>query len=333
MKRRKLGGTGETVSAMGLGCMGMSEFYGAPDDARSEETLAAALDAGIDFLDTADTYGVGHNEELVGRFLRAGGRRDTVTLATKFGIVRNPGSYERRIDNTPAYVRSACEASLKRLGLETIDLYYCHRRNPETPVEEMVGAMAGLVKEGKVRALGLSEVSPSTLRKAHQVHPIAAVQSEYSLWTRDVEAEMLGTCKELGVTLVAYSPLGRAFLTGTIASAEDLPEGDFRRNNPRFAAEALAQNKRLSDALAGFAARKGATPAQVALAWLLTKHDNVVPIPGTKRPRYVAENARAADLALSIEDVTELDAMFRPGAVAGERYNPEGMKGLESSRA
>jgi aryl-alcohol dehydrogenase-like predicted oxidoreductase len=332
MERRKLGGTGRTVSAIGLGCMGMSEFYGERDDAQSEETLAAALDAGIDFFDTADTYGVGHNEELVGRFLQ-GGRRDKVTLATKFGIVRTPGSYERRIDNTPAYVRQACEASLKRLGIDTIDLYYCHRRNPETPVEEMVGAMADLVKEGKVRALGLSEVSPSTLRKAYRVHPIAAVQSEYSLWTRDVEAGMLGACKELGVTLVAYSPLGRAFLTGTIGSAEDLPEGDFRRNNPRFAAEAMAQNKRLADALAAFAARKGATSAQVALAWLLASHDNVVPIPGTKRPRYVAENARAADLPLSIEDVTELNAIFKPGAAAGERYNTEGMKGLEPSSA
>jgi aryl-alcohol dehydrogenase-like predicted oxidoreductase len=247
--------------------------------------------------------------------------------------VRKPGSYERRIDNTPAYVRQACEASLKRLGVETIDLYYCHRRNPETPVEEMVGAMADLVKEGKVRHLGLSEVSPSTLRKAHEVHPIAAVQSEYSLWTRNVEAEMLGACKELGVTLVAYSPLGRAFLTGTIASAEDLPEGDFRRNNPRFAADAIAHNKRLADALASFAARTGATAAQVALAWLLAKQDNVVPIPGTKRPHYVVENARAAGLPLSIEDVTELDAIFRPEAVTGERYNSEGMKGLEPSTA
>jgi aryl-alcohol dehydrogenase-like predicted oxidoreductase len=333
MERRKLGGTGLTVSAIGLGCMGMSEFYGAADDAQSAQTLQAALDAGIDFLDTADTYGLGHNEELVGRFLRESGRRGEVTLATKFGIVRQAGGYERRIDNSPAYVRQACEASLKRLGLEAIDLYYCHRRNPETPVEDLVGAMADLVREGKVRALGLSEVSPSTLRKADAVHPIAAVQSEYSLWTRDVETEMLGACRELGVTLVAYSPLGRAFLTGAISSAADLPEGDFRRNNPRFAEEAMAQNKRLADALAVFAARLGATPAQVALSWLLRKNDNVVPIPGTKRPGYVAENAAAADLPLSIEDVTELDAIFKPGAAAGERYTPEGMKGLESSTA
>jgi aryl-alcohol dehydrogenase-like predicted oxidoreductase len=332
MERRKLGNTGKTVSAIGLGCMGMSEYYGARDDAQSVATLEAALAAGIDFFDTADTYGLGHNEELIGRFLSAAGR-DRVTLATKFGIVRQAGSSERRIDNTPAYVRRACEASLKRLGVETVDLYYCHRRNPETPVEETVGAMAELVREGKVRALGLSEVSPSTLRKAYRVHPIAAVQSEYSLWSRDVEAGMLETCKELGVTLVAYSPLGRAFLTGTIGSTQELPENDFRRHNPRFAEAAMAQNKRLADALAHFAALKGATAAQVALAWLLAKHDHVVPIPGTKRPRYVAENARAADLALSIEDVTELDAIFKPGVAAGERYNAEGMKGLESSSA
>jgi aryl-alcohol dehydrogenase-like predicted oxidoreductase len=332
MEQRKLGGTGRTVSAIGLGCMGMSEFYGAADEAQSLETLQAALDAGIDVFDTADTYGTGHNEELIGRFLKSAGR-DKVTLATKFGIVRKPGSYERRIDNTPAYVRQACEASLKRLGVDSIDLYYCHRRNPETPVEEMVGAMADLVKEGKVRALGLSEVSPSTLRRAHRVHPIAAVQSEYSLWTRDVEAGILPACQELGVTLVAYSPLGRAFLTGTIGTTQDLPEGDFRRNNPRFAEEAMAQNKRLTDALAHFAAGKGASAAQVALAWLLAGHENVVPIPGTKRPHYAVENAAAADLPLSIEDVTELNAIFKPGAVAGARYNAEGMKGLESPTA
>ncbi len=330
MERRKLGDTGLTVSAIGLGCMGMSEFYGARDDAQSAQTLQAALDAGIDFLDTADSYGLGHNEELVGRFLRESGRRDTVTLATKFGIVRQDG-YERRIDNSPAYVRQACEASLKRLGLDTIDLYYCHRRTPDTPVEDLVGAMADLVKEGKVRALGLSEVSPSTLRKAHGVHPIAAVQSEYSLWTRDVETEMLGACRELGITLVAYSPLGRAFLTGTLGSIDDLPEGDFRRSNPRFAEDAMAHNKRLAEALATFAARMGVTPAKVAIAWLLRKNDNVVPIPGTKRPHYVAENAAAANLPLSIEDITELDAIFKPGAAAGARYTPEGMKGLESS--
>ena len=326
MQHRPLGRTDQSVSALGLGCMGMSEFYGARDDVESRATLEAALAAGIDFFDTADTYGHGHNEELVGRFLK--GKRDKVVLATKFGIVRTPGTYERRVDNSPAYVRSACDASLKRLGVERIDLYYMHRRNPDVPVEESVGAMAELVKEGKVKALGLSEVSVETLRRAHKVHSIAAVQSEYSLWTRDPEQGMLQACAELGVTFVAYSPLGRAFLTGTVSNPDKLAEGDFRRASPRFQAEALERNNRLVASLEKFAAEHKAKPAQIALAWLINKQPHVVPIPGTKRRTYLAENATAADIKLKAADIAELDRMFAPGAVAGARYTEEGMKGV-----
>ena len=263
---------------------------------------------------------------MVGKFLK--GRRDRIILATKFGIVRKPNTYERRVDNSLAYIRSACDASLKRLGIERIDLYYMHRRNPEVSIEETIGAMAELVKAGKVKALGLSEVSVDTLRRAHKVHPIAAVQSEYSLWTREPEEGMLQACAELGVTFVAYSPLGRAFLTGKMAKPEDLPEGDFRRANPRFQAEALARNNRLTEALAKFAAERKASPAQIALAWLLSKHQHVVPIPGTKRRTYLAENAAAADLKLDKESVVALDRIFAPGEVAGARYSEEGMKGV-----
>ncbi len=326
MQHRPLGRTGQSVSALGLGCMGMSEFYGARDDVESLATLEAALAAGIDFFDTADTYGHGHNEELVGRFLK--GKRDKVVLATKFGIVRKPGTYERRVDNSPAYIRSACDASLKRLGVERIDLYYMHRRNPDVPVEESVGAMAELVKQGKVKALGLSEVSVDTLRRAHKVHPIAAVQSEYSLWTRDPEQGMLQACAELGVTFVAYSPLGRAFLTGTVSNPDKLPEGDFRKASPRFQAEALERNNRLVASLETFAAEHKAKPAQIALAWLINKHPHVVPIPGTKRRTYLAENAAAAEIKLNAADIAELDRIFAPGAVAGARYSEEGMKGV-----
>lgn len=326
MQHRPLGRSGLSVSALGLGCMGMSEFYGARDDAESLAALEAALAAGVDFFDTADTYGHGHNEELVGRFLK--GRRDKVVLATKFGIVRKPGTYERRVDNSPSYIRAACDASLQRLGVEQIDLYYMHRRNPEVPIAESVGAMAELVKAGKVKALGLSEVSVETLRQAHEVHPVAAVQSEYSLWSRDPEQGMLQACAELGVTFVAYSPLGRAFLTGTLGKTDDLPEGDFRKANPRFQAEALARNTRLVDALAKFAAEHQAKPAQIALAWLINKHPHVVPIPGTKRRTYLAENAAAAELRLGAGDVAELDRIFAPSAIAGARYTEEGMKGI-----
>jgi aryl-alcohol dehydrogenase-like predicted oxidoreductase len=326
MQHRPLGRTSQSISALGLGCMGMSEFYGARNDAESLATLEAALAAGIDFFDTADTYGHGHNEELVGRFLK--GRREKVVLATKFGIVRKPGTYERRVDNSPAYIRAACEASLQRLGVEHIDLYYMHRRNPDVPVEESVGAMAELVSQGKVKALGLSEVSVETLRRAHKVHPIAAVQSEYSLWSRDPEQGMLQACAELGVTFVAYSPLGRAFLTGTVSNPDALPEGDFRKASPRFQAEALERNNRLVAALEKFAAEHKAKPAQVALAWLLGKHPHVVPIPGTKRRTYLAENAAAADIKLTAADIAELDRIFAPDAVAGARYTEEGMRGV-----
>lgn len=327
MDRRSLGQDGTTVSAIGLGCMGMSEFYGMRDDTQSLDTLAAALEHGIDFLDTADMYGSGHNEELVGRFLK--GRRDQVVLATKFGIVREPGVAGRRIDNSPAYIRAAVEASLKRLGTDVIDLYYMHRRNPDVPVEDSVGTMAELVKAGKVRQIGLSEVSAETLRRAHAVHPIAAVQSEYSLWTRDAERNgVLEACRDLGTTFVAYSPLGRAFLAGAVTDTSTLPADDFRRVNPRFADEALAQNTRLVEALADLAFDLGAKPAQVALAWLLAKHGNVVPIPGTKRRAYLAENAAAAAIRLTAEQVSSLDVLFAPEAVAGARYNEAGMKDI-----
>jgi aryl-alcohol dehydrogenase-like predicted oxidoreductase len=326
MEQRKLGDI-LSVSALGLGCMGMSEFYGATDEAQSMDTLAAALDAGINFFDTADIYGPGHNEELLGRFAK--GRRERLVIATKFGIVRKPGEYSRSIDNSPAYVRAACEASLKRLNLETIDLYYCHRRNPETPIEEMVGAMADLVKAGKVRALGLSEVSVETLERACKVHPIAAVQSEYSLWSREPEQGMLDACARLGSTFVAYSPLGRAFLTGKVQSGQ-LEENDFRRANPRFAKEAEQHNARLVASLAGFAQARKLTAGQVALAWLLNKHKHVVPIPGTKRRAYLEENARAARVELSAPELAQLDELFSPGAVAGGRYTVEGMKGIEA---
>lgn len=328
MQRRRLGADGPAVSAIGLGCMGMSEFYGPRDDEGSLATLAAAVDHGVDFLDTADTYGLGHNEELIGGFLK--GRHDRVTIATKFGIVREAGRYDRRIDNSPGYVAQACDASLRRLGIGTIDLYYLHRRDPAVPIEDAVGAMARLVEAGKVRRLGLSEISVETLRRAHAVHPIAAVQSEYSLWSREPEGGMLAACAELGTAFVAYSPLGRAFLTGTVAGTDALAENDFRRHSPRFQGEALDRNLCLTRALADFAAGRGATPAQIALAWILARHPHVVPIPGTKRVRYLAENVAAADIGLSAAEVATLDRLFTPEAVAGGRYTPEGMKGIET---
>ncbi|QRE72302.1 aldo/keto reductase [Methylobacterium aquaticum] len=328
MQRRSLGRSGLTVTAPGLGCMGFSEFYGPTDEAAAPAALEAALSLGYDFLDTADTYGLGRNEELLGRVLK--GRRDRIVLATKFGIVRREGSTERRIDNSPAYLTAACEASLRRLGVETIDLYYCHRRDPSVPIDEMVGAMARLVEAGKVRALGLSEVSPETLRAADAVHPIAAVQTEYSLWSREPEAGLIETCRDLDVALVAYSPLGRGFLTGAV-DVEALAPDDFRRGNPRFQGEALDRNRRLADALGDFARARGVTAGQVALAWLMTRSPLVVPIPGTRRPERLAENAAAADLALSPADIAALDGLFAPGAAAGARYAPGGMAGIESA--
>ena len=310
--------------------MGMSEFYGPTDDAQSHSTMARALELGVNFFDSADIYGSGHNETLIGQFLKAGGpaRRAQVVLATKFGIVRAAGQYERRIDNTPAYVQNACEASLKRLGVEAIDLYYCHRRNPDVPIEDMVGAMAQLVKAGKIKLLGLSEVSSTTLRKANTVHPIAAVQSEYSLWAREPELNMLATCAELGTTFVAYSPLGRAFLTGALDKA-NLAANDFRNLLPRFSGAAQAANQVMVNGLGRFAANKGMTNAQAALAWLLNKHPHVVPIPGTRRISYLEQNAAAASFALSALEIAELDALFLPEAVEGGRYPEAGMTGIE----
>ena len=330
MKQRSLGQDKTPVSAIGLGCMGMSEFYGDSDDSQSLLTLARALELGVNFLDTANTYGLGHNETLIGRFLTQGGaaRRAQVVIATKFGIVREPGKYERTIDNSPAYIRACCEASLQRLGVDVIDLYYCHRRNPDIPIEEMVGAMADLVKAGKVRQIGLSEVSAKTLRAACAVHPVAALQSEYSLWTRGPEDEMLKVCAELGTTFVAYSPLGRAFLTGTV-NAESLADNDFRKRNPRFTGAAGAANHRLVEGLRSFAVARGMTNAQIALAWLLNKHPHVVPIPGTRRINYLEQNVAATDCELSSKDIAELDTLFAPDRVSGPRYVKAGLLGIE----
>jgi len=318
------------VFPLGLGCMGMSEFYGPSDDAESLRTLARALELGVTLFDTADTYGLGHNESLLGRFVAAGGapRRRRMRLATKFGIVRAPGSYERRIDNSPAYIRAACEASLRRLGVERIDLYYCHRRDPAVPIEEVVGTMAELVRAGKVGAIGLSEVSVPTLRRASTVHAVAAVQSEYSLWSREPEQGMLAACAELGTAFVAYSPLGRAFLTASVQPRQ-LADDDFRKHNPRFVGAAAAGNRRLVAALGEFAAARGLSNAQVALAWLLNKQPHVIPIPGTRRIAYLESNVAAAQVALSADELAELDRLFDPAAVAGARYPEAGFVGVE----
>ncbi|MBC7908254.1 MAG: aldo/keto reductase [Rhodospirillaceae bacterium] len=328
MEQRHLGKSGLTVSALGLGCMGMSEFYGPTDDAQSLETLARALDLGVTHFDTADTYGLGHNESLLGRFMA--GQRERVVVATKFGIVRATGQYERRIDTSPAYVQQACEASLKRLGVETIDLYYAHRLNADIPVEDTVGAMADLVRQGKVRALGLSEVSAGTLRRAHGVHPIAAIQSEYSLWTREPEAGILPACRELGVSFVAYSPLGRGMLTGAISKTDDLADNDFRRKSPRFQGDNMTANLALVDRVKALAAAKGCTPGQVALAWLLAQGTDILPIPGTKRISNLEANVAAAVITLSAEESARLDTALPLGSAAGERYSAEGMKGLNA---
>lgn len=325
MERRRLGRKGPIVSAEGLGCMGMSEFYGARDDAESLATMARAVELGVDFFDTADMYGAGHNEELIGRFLKKSGAK--ITIATKFGIVREPGKYERRIDNTPAYIAKACEASLKRLGIERIDLYYAHRINPEHPIDEMMEALARLVAEGKVGYIGLSEVSPKTLRRAYSVHPVAAVQSEYSLWSRDPEDGLLDTCHLLGVGFVPYSPLGRGFLSGQF-DVGNLAENDFRRMNPRFQAENLAANQQALDAFRALAAERKVTPAQLALAWVLAQGSEIVPIPGTKRRKYLEENAAAAAIQLSEDDLARIDQILPKGFAQGDRYTPEGMKGV-----
>jgi aryl-alcohol dehydrogenase-like predicted oxidoreductase len=317
MDRRKLGNDGPEVSALGLGCMGMSEFYGTTDEGEAIATIHRALELGIDFLDTADMYGRGANEKLVGKAISD--RRDQVVLATKFGNVRNDdGSREVRGD--AEYVRQACDASLERLGLDHVDLYYQHRVDRRVPIEETVGAMAELVEAGKVRHLGLSEASSETIRRAHAVHPIAALQSEYSLWTRDPEDGVLETCRELGIGFVAYSPLGRGFLTGQIRSADGFAEGDFRGHLPRFQGENLQRNLELVARVEEIAEEKGSTPGQIALAWVLSRGDDVVPIPGTKRRAYLEENAEAADIELTTEELERLEQAFPQGAAAGDRY-------------
>ncbi|MEO8503833.1 MAG: aldo/keto reductase [Acidobacteriota bacterium] len=321
MKTRALGNTGCSIASIGLGCMGMSEFYGTTDEAESLATLERALDLGVSFWDTADMYGSGENERLLAKVLAR--RRAEVVVATKFGNVRGPQGSFLGISGRPEYVRTACDASLDRLGIECIDLYYQHRVDPEVPIEDTVGAMADLVSAGKVRFLGLSEASASTLKRAAAVHPIAALQTEYSLWTRDIEAEILPTCRTLGVTLVAYSPLGRGFLTGRFRSLDDLEANDWRRANPRFQGENLAENQILAERIREQASAKGCTPAQLALAWLLAQGTNIVPIPGTRKRSRLEENAAAADLELTGPEADALAAAL-PDA-AGTRYPAAGM--------
>ncbi|MGA9828041.1 MAG: aldo/keto reductase [Rhodanobacteraceae bacterium] len=326
MQTRTLGPRGPKVSALGLGCMGMSEFYGAHDDAESIKLIHHALDAGLDFLDSADIYGPHSNEILVGKAIRD--RRDAVFLATKFGFVRDPDDASKRgINGRPDYVRSACDASLKRLGVDHIDLYYQHRVDRATPIEETVGAMSDLVTAGKVLHLGLSEPSAKTLERAHAVHPITAVQSEYSLWTRDPEDGVLDTCKRLGIGFVPYSPLGRGFLTGAIRSPDDFDEDDYRRHSPRFQGDNFARNLALVDRVKSMAANKGCTPAQLALAWVLAQGEHIVPIPGTKHRKYLDENLGALDVHLDDDDLAAIDTVFPRDAAAGARY-PESMMAL-----
>jgi aryl-alcohol dehydrogenase-like predicted oxidoreductase len=323
MQKRTLGTGGPEVSAIGLGCMGMSEFYGSTDEQESIATINHALDRGVCFLDTADMYGSGRNEELVGRAIK--GRRDEVFLATKFGNVRGPNGEFGGIRGDPEYVVQACDASLQRLGVDVIDLYYQHRVDVNVPIEETVGAMAQLVDEGKVRFLGLSEAAPETIRKAHAVHPITAVQTELSLWSRDAEEGVLPMVRELGIGYVAYSPLGRGFLTGQITSPEDFPDDDFRRFHPRFTGDNFQRNIALVREVEAMAKEKGCTTAQLALAWVLAQGEDVVPIPGTKRIRYLDENIAALDVALSDDDLRRLDQILPPGAAAGDRYHERGM--------
>jgi aryl-alcohol dehydrogenase-like predicted oxidoreductase len=323
IEKRRLGRDGPQVSAIGLGCMGMSEFYAGGSEQESIATIHHALDRGVTFLDTADMYGWGSNEELVGGAIR--GRRDEVFLATKFGNVRGPNGEFLGVRGDPDYVRSACEASLKRLGVEVIDLYYQHRVDTKVPIEDTVGEMARLKDEGKIRFLGLSEAAPDTIRKAHSTHPITAVQTELSLWSRDAEADVLPAVRELGIGYVAYSPLGRGFLSGRFQSPEDFPEDDYRRNHPRFQGENFRRNIELVHEVEKMAEAKGCTTAQLALAWVLAQGEDIVPIPGTKHRKYLDENIGALDVELSGEDLRRLDEILPPGAAAGERYHAQGM--------
>ncbi|MEI5688825.1 aldo/keto reductase [Sphingomonas kyungheensis] len=318
MKTRKLGRQGLEVSALGLGCMGMSDFYAGRDEAEAVATINLALDRGVTLLDTADMYGVGANEELVGRVVRE--RREWVVVATKFGIVRDADGSARGINGRPDYVRQACDASLRRTGLDIIDLYYQHRVDPDVPIEETVGAMAELVAAGKVKYLGLSEAAPETIRRAHAVHPITALQTEYSLWSRDPEEAILPLVRELGIGFVPYSPLGRGFLTGEIRTPDDLAADDTRRNHPRFQGEAFARNLDLVAAIGTMAADKGCTPAQLALAWVLAQGEDIVPIPGTKRRRYLEDNLGALDVTLTADELARIDTILPPGAASGTRY-------------
>jgi aryl-alcohol dehydrogenase-like predicted oxidoreductase len=318
MDMRKLGSQGLEVSEQGLGCMGMSEFYGETDEAESLATIDRALELGITLLDTADIYGPFTNERLVGRAIA--GRRDEVVLATKFGNVRNEQGESLGVRGDAEYVRASCDASLERLGVDQIDLYYQHRVDKQVPIEETVGAMAELVEQGKVRYLGLSEASADTICRAHAVHPISALQTEYSLWTRDVEREILPAVRELGIGFVAYSPLGRGFLTGRFSSPEDIPEGDFRRHNPRFQGENFERNQAIVARVRELAERKGVTAAQLALAWVLAQGDDVVPIPGTKRRSYLEQNVAASEVELTADELSELAAAAPPGAAVGDRY-------------
>ena len=320
-----LGAGGQNLPGLGLGCMGMSEFYGETDDAQSLAVLARGYDLGLRMFDTADMYGNGHNEELLARFLKTG--RPDAFIATKFGIRKAPGEYARIIDNSPDYIRQACDASLQRLGIEQIGLYYVHRAETGRAIEETMGVLAELVEAGKIAGIGLSEVSAATLRRAHAVHPVAAVQSEYSLTTRDIEAEVLPACRELGIAFVAYSPLGRGLLSGTL-DRDKLAESDFRRNAPRFGAGALEDNNARLDTLRSIADRREATPSQVALAWVLAK--GAFAIPGTKRLGYLEQNVAAASLRLSADDIAKLDSSYAPGTFSGERYTAEGMKGVNA---